>query len=91
MAQVIWKTVPLSPTRHLYHRAVISSMRVRADLPNTERQTQTCIKIGRQRNMHQMKEQEKYLEKELNEMEATKIPNVEFKTMKTTFSSKAII
>ena len=31
--------------------------------------------------MPQMKEQEKSPEKELNEMEATEIPDVEFKTM----------
>ena len=31
--------------------------------------------------MRQMKEQEKFLEKELNEIEATKIPNAEFRTM----------
>ena len=31
--------------------------------------------------MHQMKEQKKFREKELNEMKATKIPDAEFKTM----------
>ena len=37
--------------------------------------------MGRQRNMSQMEEQEKSLEKDLNEMEASKLPDAEFKTM----------
>ena len=37
--------------------------------------------MGRQRNMPQMKEQKKSPEKELNEMQATKILNAEFKTI----------
>ena len=36
-------------------------------------------KVGRQRNMLQRKEQEKYPEKELNKMEASKLQ--EYKTM----------
>ena len=35
--------------------------------------------MGRQRNMLQMKEQEKSLEKKLNEMEASNFPDTEFK------------
>ena len=74
-AQVIWKSVPLRPTRHLHHKAIITNLGVRADEPNTQK------KMGRQKNMPQMKEQEESSEKELNEMEATKIPNSEFKTI----------
>ena len=37
--------------------------------------------MRRQRNMPQMKEQEKSLEKELNEMETSSPPDTEFKTM----------
>ena len=35
--------------------------------------------MGRQRNMLQMKEQEKSLEKKLNEMEASNFPDTELK------------
>ena len=37
--------------------------------------------MGIQRNMPQMKGQEKSQEEELTEMEATKLPDTEFKTM----------
>ena len=37
--------------------------------------------MWRQRNMAQKKEQEKSPEKELNEMEVSKLPDTEFKTM----------
>ena len=37
--------------------------------------------MQRQRNMSQMKEQEKYPERELNKMETRKLPDTEFKTM----------
>ena len=37
--------------------------------------------MGKQRNMPQIKEQEKSPEKELNEMEESKLPDTEFKTM----------
>ena len=36
--------------------------------------------MGKQRNGPQMKEQENSPEKELNEMEASNVPNTEFKT-----------
>ena len=39
------------------------------------------IKMGKQRTMPQIKEQEKSPEKELNEMEESKLPDTEFKTM----------
>ena len=39
--------------------------------------------MRRQRNMAQMKEQIKTLEKELNEMEIRNISDAEFKTLKT--------
>ena len=35
--------------------------------------------MGRQRNMHQMKEREKSPEKEINEVEASNLPDIEFK------------
>ena len=35
--------------------------------------------MGRHRNMSQMKEQDKSLEKELNEIEASNLPHTEFK------------
>ena len=38
-------------------------------------------KLGRQRNMAQMKEHNKTSEKELNEMEITNLSNAEFKTL----------
>ena len=37
--------------------------------------------MGKQRNMPQIKEQEKSPEKELNEMEVIKLPHRQFKTM----------
>ena len=35
--------------------------------------------MGRQRNMHQMKEQDKSPEKEINEVEASNLRDIEFK------------
>ena len=40
-----------------------------------------AAKVGRQRNMTQMKEQNKTPEKELNEMEISNLSNAEFKTL----------
>ena len=37
--------------------------------------------MGRQRSMSHMKEQNKALEKELNKMQTSNIPDAEFKTM----------
>ena len=43
--------------------------RVKAALPNTQKQYREAAKLRRQRNMAQMKEQNKTPEKELSEME----------------------
>ena len=37
--------------------------------------------MGRQRKIPQMKEQEKFPEKELNEMEASNLPDIDVKSM----------
>ena len=52
-----------------------------AVLSNTQRQAQKADKMRRQSNMPQMKDQEKSQDKELNEMETTKMPDAEFKTV----------
>ena len=52
-----------------------------ADLPNTQRQTQETAKMRRQRNTAQMKEQNKFPEKELNKMETSNLLDAEFKTL----------
>ena len=54
---------------------------VRADLPNTQKQTKVAAKLRRQRNMAQMKEQIKTPEKELSEMEIANLSDTEFKTL----------
>lgn len=81
LAQVIWKTAPLGPTRQLHHKAVITSLGVIGNLPDNTEKHERADKMERPRKIHQMKEQEKCPEKELNEVEATKIPDTEFKTM----------
>ena len=40
-----------------------------------------AAKMGRKRNKYQMKEQKKPLEKELNEMEVSNLPGMEFIVM----------
>ena len=40
-----------------------------------------AAKMGRQRNVSKMKEQDKTSEKELNEMETSNLPDTEFKTL----------
>ena len=54
-------------------------MGVFADLPNIQKQTQIGSQNGEQRNIPEMKEQEKSPEKELNEMEASNLLDIEFK------------
>ena len=49
-------------------------------LMHTYKEKKTA-KMRRQKNKSQMKEQEKSQEKELNEIEASKLPDTEFKTI----------
>ena len=54
---------------------------VKAALPNTQKQTQGGCKLRRQRNMAQMKEENKTPEKELNKTEITNLSDAEFKIL----------
>ena len=42
--QVIWKTVPLSPTRHLHHEAIKTILGIIADQHNTQRSNGETVK-----------------------------------------------
>lgn len=63
----------MSSTSHLHHKAILTSLGVIADLPNTQRQK------GEIKTYAQIKEQKMPSEKELDEMEAIKILDAEFK------------
>ena len=56
-AQVIWEIVPLSPTRYLHHKAIIISLKIIADVLNTQRQN------GKTKNMPQIKKRERERER----------------------------
>ena len=63
---MIWKIVPLSPTRQVHHNTIIKNLRVIADLPNTQRQNRETKK-----NAPNKKSPEKELN-EIDEIKATK-------------------
>ena len=73
---MICNIVPLRSTRHLYRKAIITNLGVIADLPNTQRQNEETKKYASNK-----KKLQKSSEKELDEMESTKIPDAEFKTV----------
>lgn len=59
----------LSPTEHLLHKSTLPRVGGMVDLSNTEKQIQREIaKMERQKNMPQMKEQQKFLEKQQNKI-----------------------
>ena len=60
---------------------MILRLGVKAPLSNIQKQTQEATILRRQRNMAQMKEQNKTPEKELNETEITNLSDAEFKTL----------
>ena len=66
----------LSPTIYLLHKAIRIGSKV--DLPNTQEQIQRGSQNG-QTKKHALNE--KYTEKELNEMEASNLSDIEFKTV----------
>ena len=55
-------------------------MGIKAALPNTQKHREAA-KMWRQRNMAQMKEENKTPEKELIKMETSNLPDIEFKTL----------
>lgn len=62
------------PTRHLWHKATVPTLGDIANVPNTQKKYREAAKMETQRNRPQMKKQEKSLEKELNELEASNLP-----------------
>ena len=80
MVQEIRETEPISPIGCQLPKAIQLRLGDTADLPNTEKQTQSGSQNGETNNMSQMKDPEKSPEKELNKMEA-RLPDTEFKTM----------
>ena len=75
------ETVPLGPTEHLLQKATLPRLGGEAALSNMQKQYREGGKMRRQRNMPQMKEQNKTLEKEQNKMEASSLPDAQFKTL----------
>ena len=78
---MIKETTPLFLTEDLQLKAIPhdwESWQIYLIHRNKHKET---AKVGRQRNRSQMKEQEKYPEKELNEMEASHLSDTEFKVM----------
>ena len=88
MVQEIRETESLSPIGCQLPKAIQLRLGDTADLPNTEKQTQSGSQNGETKNMSQMKDPEKSPEKELNKMEARILPDTEFKTMVTRTSKK---
>ena len=80
-AQEIRETASLGPTGHLLHKAAVPRLGVQQIyiiLRSTHRKT---TKIRRQRNMSQMKDQDKTPEKGLKKMKASNLPDAEFRTL----------
>lgn len=71
------KTVSLSPERCPHNKAIVTSLKVIADLPKTQRKHKKADKMRRQRNIPQMKKKEKSPQKELKTMEVTKIADAD--------------
>ena len=80
-AQVIKEAVPLGCTGHVLHKATHSSLGGIAALPNIHIQHREAAKMRRQRNMSQMKEQNRTPEKELNNIDTSNLLDAEFKTL----------
>ena len=81
LAWVTREAVPLGPTGHLLYKTTLPRLGNIADLPNIINKHREAAKMMRQRNMSQMKEQNRTSEKELNKMDANKLPDTEFKAM----------
>ena len=78
---MIWKIVPLSP-RHLHYKAIMTSLGVTADLSNTNKNHKEAAKTVRQKKKKTPNEIIGLIsEKELNEMGASNLSDVEFKAM----------
>ena len=79
---MIEKTAPLDPMVPYYIRSPDKNRsHSRLFLSNTQKQMQRDSQNGETRNIHQMKEEEKSSEKELNEMEASNLSDTEFENM----------
>ena len=78
---VIGEAVPSNPTEHLLHTGTLPRQRDIAALPVHRNKHREAAKMRTQRNMPQMKEQNKTPEKELNKMETSKLLDAEFKTL----------
>ena len=73
--------MPLGHTGHLLYKAIQPRLGDIANLLKHRNKNREATKMRKQRNMSQMKEQEKTPENELNEMKAMNLPDTEFKTL----------
>ncbi|KAF6104159.1 hypothetical protein HJG60_011177 [Phyllostomus discolor] len=81
LAQVVMDIVPLGPTGHLLNKATLPRLGDITIYLIHRNKHKEVAKMERQRNMPQIKKQEKSPEKELNEMKASALPDIEFKTV----------
>ena len=74
--------MPLDRIGHLLYQVTVPCLGDITALPNTYRNKhREAAKMWRQRNMAQMKEENKTPEKELNKMEISNLSDAEFKTL----------
>ena len=83
LAQVTKETVSLGLTGHLLHKATLPRLGETADLPNAQKQTQRGSQNGKmKKNASDDRTREiSRKKKNLNEMGASNLPDIEFKTM----------
>ena len=75
------EAVQLDPTGHLLHQATLSSPTDIAALSNTQNKYRDAAKMRSQRNISQMKQQNKIPEKKLQKMETSNLPDAELKIL----------
>ena len=78
---VMWKPVPLSLIGYLLHKAILQRAGDTALHIIHRNKYRNEAKIWRQRNILQMKEQNKTPVKELNKMQISNVTDIEFKTL----------
>ena len=80
-AWVIGEAVPLDPQDPYYIRTHYQHRESKQPYLIHRNKHMEVTKTRRQRNMPQMKEQQKFPEKELNEMETSNLSDIDFKKM----------
>lgn len=79
---MIRETTSLNPTRYLLHLATLLRLGSIANLPNTQKQIPRISQTGKtKKKILKIKGQEKSQEKELSEIKASQLPDMEVKTM----------